>query len=132
MAKGYDQHRERLEALSSLGRELVRRSGAKCELCSAAGVKLNIFEVPPAPDEPDIDHCIHICDICQNQIAAPKTMNLDHWRCLYEAVWSEVPAVQVMALRLAKRLGENEAWAASLVDEVYLTEETQAWLDSET
>jgi protein PhnA len=127
MAKGYDQHKQRQQELASFGRELVRRSKAKCELCGVTGVSLLIFEVPPVPAEPDFAHCIHLCETCQHQIETPKLRAANHWRCLYEAIWSEVPAVQVMAVRLLRRLAAQERWAGELLNDAYLTEETLAW-----
>ncbi|MEM7345666.1 MAG: phnA protein [Chloroflexota bacterium] len=129
MAKGYDTYKQRQDDLASLGRELVRRSKASCELCGKSGTSLKIFEVPPAPDEPALEKCLHLCGLCVDQIERPKTMDSDHWRCLYEAIWSETPAVQVMALRLLRRLSHRESWAHDVMSDAYLDEETQAWAD---
>lgn len=41
-----------------------------------------------------------------------------HWQCLNEAIWSEVPAEQVVAWRLLKRL--DAPWARDLLDIAYL------------
>ena len=68
MAKGLDKHRERLETLALFGKDLTRRAGSKCELCETSNVKLQIHEVPPVPAEPDFEHCIFICDACQDDI----------------------------------------------------------------
>jgi len=48
------------------------------------------------------------------------------WRCLNESMWSEVPAVQVMAWRILNRL-KPEGWPQDLLDMLYLDEETMAW-----
>ena len=46
-------------------------------------------------------------------------------------MWSQVPAVQVMAYRQLKHLvAQGEHWAQDLLDMLYLDEETQAWADS--
>lgn len=127
MAKGYDKYKQRQGQLASFGRDLVRRSRAKCELCGAAGVSLTIFEVSPVLNEPEFERCIHLCERCHRQIERPQLMEANHWRCLYESIWSEVPAVQVMAVRLLGRLAEKERWALELLNEAYLAEETQAW-----
>ncbi len=57
-----------------------------------------------------------------------KKAELDqqHWHCLTESMWSEVPAVQVLAWRMLNRL-RNESWAADNLDMLYLTDETLAW-----
>jgi len=49
-------------------------------------------------------------------------------------MWSQVPAVQIMAWRLLKRLstGEsNEVWAADLLDMLYLDDEMLAWAEAD-
>lgn len=128
MAKGYQQNKERLERLTSFGRDLARRSGSKCELCGAAGVKLLIYEVPPVPDEPDFDHCLFVCETCATQIENPKQLDVDHWRCLYETAWSEIPAVQVTAVRQLRQLAKQEPWAGDLLEQLYLSPEVEEWL----
>ena len=45
MANGFEANQERLNQLSRLGRELTRRSRAKCELCGQAGVSSEIYLV---------------------------------------------------------------------------------------
>jgi len=129
MAKGLEKHQEHLNALSLLGKPLARRSGSKCELCSASGVKLQVFEIAPIPAEPDIEHCAFLCDTCVDELKHPKKLDPHHWRCLQEAVWSEQPSTQVLALRLLKRLAGREAWAASLLEEAYVEEDIQSWAD---
>lgn len=47
-----------------------------------------------------------------------------------DSMWSQVPAVQVMAFRLLNRLS-SEGWARDLVDMMYLDDETREWAESE-
>jgi protein PhnA len=49
------------------------------------------------------------------------------WQCLVEAVWSEMPAVQVVAWRMLKELAKREDWARESLDEVFLDPEVEAW-----
>jgi len=127
MVKGYDAHHQRQDTLASFGRELARRSGSKCELCKASGVKLTVFEIPPAPADPDAAMCLFLCDICREQLDNPKKFDPPHWRCLNEAVWSEVPAVKVMAVRILRHLAAAESWAGDILEEVYLDEDEEEW-----
>ena len=53
-------------------------------------------------------------------------MDVHHWRCLNDSMWSQVPAVQVMAWRMLKRLGA-EGWSQDLLDMLYLDDDTRAW-----
>lgn len=133
MAKGLDKHRERLEVLALLGKDLTRRAGSKCELCETSGIKLQIHEVPPVPTEPDLDGCIFICTTCKADIdqlgrKSATGLNSDHWRCLTTRVWSEVPAIQVMSVHLMKQLGHTD-WAPDLLDSLYLAPEIEEWLE---
>ncbi|MBI9020419.1 MAG: phnA protein [Verrucomicrobia bacterium] len=127
MAKGYDENQQQKARLNFLGKDLVRRSRAKCELCEADGVKLTVFEVPPESDPATADRCLFLCETCREQIENPKRMDADHWRCLNNAVWSEVPAVQVISARMLKRLSK-EHWAKELLEQAYFSEEVDAWI----
>jgi protein PhnA len=56
-------------------------------------------------------------------------LDIKHWRCLNDAMWSTVPAVQVLAYRLLHKCSA-EAWAQDAIDMLYLDDETKAWADS--
>lgn len=109
---------------------LMARCGSACELCGS-DANLAVYEVPPANANGDAEKCLMICGTCNGQIEAPATMDATHWRCLNDAAWSELPAVQVMAYRLLKAL-EGETWASDLIEQMYLDEEVQAWADSDS
>ena len=131
MAKGLEKHRQRVEALTQFGNAIPRPSGRSCEKCCASRTKLQIHEVPPVPEGPDYNHCIMICETCKEQIEHPKRMDSNHWRCLNGAVWSEVTAVQVMAVSLLKRLDDHD-WANELMEQLYLPPESEHWLEKLT
>ncbi|MGR9117366.1 MAG: PhnA domain-containing protein [Gammaproteobacteria bacterium] len=106
---------------------LLERSASKCELCASES-NLTVLEVPPFTDASP-DQCILVCETCREQIVDPEKMDANHWRCLNDSMWTPVPAVQVMAWRLLKRLN-GEGWAQSLLDMLYLDEETQQWAEA--
>jgi len=106
---------------------LLERCHSKCELCGAESA-LSVYEVPPVNDA-DAEQCIMVCETCREQIEQPENMNVNHWRCLNDSMWTPVPAVQVMAWRLLKRL-ESESWAQDLLAMLYLDEETQQWAEA--
>lgn len=108
----------------STEKELHQRSGSKCELCSATK-NLRIYEVPPE-SKGIVDDSILICDVCNDQMSHAEKMNVNHWRCLNESMWSQVPAVQVTAWRMLTRL-KNEGWAQDLLETLYLDEELLSW-----
>ena len=129
MAKGYDEHRERLARVNMLGKALARRSRAHCELCDASGVALSVFEVPPELEDPTADAALFLCEACRSQIDNPRHFDPKRWRFLAESVWSELPAVQVMAVRLLRHLCDSEEWAASALEDLYLDEDIEAWVE---
>ena len=128
MSKGHAKHQESHHGLSSFGKDLVRRCGSKCELCDAQGVKLVVFEVPPIGTEPDYDHCVMICENCQSQIERPKTIKANYWRFLATTMWNTIPALKVISVAMLKHLSAEHAWAAELLDQVYLNAEEDAWV----
>ncbi len=105
-------------------KSLQDRSGGKCELCSS-GENLAIYDIPPDADG-SADQAVMICETCQQQIENPETMDANHWRCLNDSMWSQVPAVQVMAWRMLTRL-RAEGWPQDLLDMLYLDDDTLAW-----
>ena len=104
--------------------ELQARSESKCELCSAKE-SLAVYEVPPASNG-SADKCILICDTCRDQINNPDHVDVNHWRCLNDSMWSQVPAVQVMAWRMLNRL-QAEGWPQDLLDILYLEDDVIRW-----
>lgn len=106
---------------------LYERSGSKCELCGATE-ELGIYEVPPDSDG-SADRCVLLCATCREQIDNPDKVDINHWRCLNDSMWSQVPAVQVVAWRMLNRLS-SEGWPQELLDMLYLDEGTLAWAQS--
>ncbi|MEC4115279.1 PhnA domain-containing protein [Myroides pelagicus] len=100
--------------------ELKARSGNKCELCDSTS-NLSVYEVPPAAAN-DTDKEIYACDICLAQIEKRQELDANHWQCLTTSMWSEFPAVQVVAWRMLNRF-RNESWAADALDMMYLDDE---------
>lgn len=102
---------------------LEKRSGNTCELCGATD-GLKVYEIPPATG--NMDDAILVCPKCMAQIAKKEELDNTHWHCLTTSMWSEVPAVQVMAWRMLNRL-RNESWAAEQLDMLFLDEESLTW-----
>lgn len=111
----------------SIEQILQERSGSHCELCGSEN-NLSVYSVPHSASD-DADHSVLLCDTCRNQIENPETADQAHWRCLNDSMWSQVPAVQVMAWRQLKSLS-HEVWAQDLLDMLYLDEETLAWAEA--
>jgi protein PhnA len=128
MAKGYDTHQARLQALSLFGKDLARRAKSKCELSGKSGVSLKTYEIEPVPNEPSFENCLLLSEAVIDQLNRPKSIQPDQWRgTLAELIWSELPAQQVMAYRLLQYLAQSEAWAQDVLSEAYLDEELIEW-----
>ncbi|RUT79631.1 PhnA domain-containing protein [Ancylomarina longa] len=110
----------------SIEKELQTRSGSVCELCGATD---SLIAYPVTPSNGTADQNILICNVCQEQIENPDKMEVNHWRCLNDSMWSTVPAVQVMAWRMLNQL-RAEGWPQDLLDMLYLDEETLKWAKS--
>jgi protein PhnA len=117
-------------ALRELGKDLARRAKSKCELTGAAGVPLRSYEVPPVADEPDIERTLLVSEACHEVLEHPKRLKGREWQCLAEVVWSEMPAVQVVAWRMLNHLAKNEDWAREVIEELFLDEEVEEWAKS--
>lgn len=92
---------------------LLQRCDSKCELCSS-GENLLVYEVAPVGDSSSI----MICGVCHDQISNHDNIDVTHWHCLNSSMWSEVPAVKVMAWRMLKQLS-SEGWAQDLFEILY-------------
>jgi protein PhnA len=101
------------------------RAGEKCELCGGTG-NLEVHEVQPASAAVHQDRCVLVCATCLPQLEPGAALDARHWFCLKEAIWSDVPAVQVVGYRLLTRL-HAEPWAADLLGQAYLADEVLAW-----
>lgn len=108
----------------SIERELSKRSGSKCELCGATE-NLKVYQVLPTK-KGGLDESIMACSTCIDQIENPDNVDLNHWRCLNDSMWSEHSAVQVVAWRMLSRL-RGSGWPQELLDQMYLDEDTLAW-----
>lgn len=93
-----------------------------CTLCSAE-TALIAHPVPGGPAEATAQ----ICATCAAQIDG--TSDPDHWRCLASSMWSEDPAIQVLAARILARLSEHD-WARDLADQLWLDDDTRAWVEN--
>lgn len=108
----------------TIEQELRQRSDNKCELCGAVE-ELEVYAVPPGEGESGAE-CVLLCGVCREQIEDAEKVDVNHWRCLNDSMWSQVPAVQVMAWRMLTRL-QGEGWPLDLLDMLYLDDETLAW-----
>lgn len=110
----------------SVKAELEERSGGVCELCGSSD-DLDIFEV--APSDGSAAQAILTCGHCREQLLDESKIDENHWRCLNDSMWSTVPAVQVIAYRMLKKLATH-GWPQDLLDMLFLEDDVQAWADN--
>lgn len=108
---------------------LTARSQGKCELCGETSDDLAVFEVAGGDGSDDAQ--VMISARYQQQLLDESKINANDWRCLNEAIWSSVPAVQVVAYRMLHTLAnQGETWAQDLLDTAYLEDDIKAWAES--
>ena len=103
--------------------QLRERANNTCELCGASE-DLNVYKIPISPE--DMENEILICSTCETQIEDPEKVEANHWRCLNDSMWSQVPAVQVMSWRMLNQL-KNEGWPQDLLDMMYMEDAVKDW-----
>ncbi len=108
----------------SIEKELQQRSDSKCELC-AATENLTVYQVAPDSDG-SVDTCLYACETCCEQIDDLDKVQVNHWRCLNDSMWSQIPVVQVIAWRMLTRLSA-EGWPQDLLEMLFLDDETLSW-----
>jgi len=102
--------------------KLMARSGGKCELCQKE-TEVEVYTVAP---DTYADNEVVVCKSLIGQIDGTESLNPDAWLFLPDAMWSEVPAVQVLAWRMLNRM-KGESWAADALDILYLDDPTLEW-----
>ena len=102
------------------------RSRAKdlCELCGQSQGLTPCAVDSDSDDDPT--RSVLVCGTCGPALGSSDELDSSHWYCLQEAIWSEVPVVQVVSYRLLRRL-TSQPWAVDLLEQVYLDEAVLAW-----
>jgi len=96
-----------------------------CALCQSES-ELTLVIPQPAPAGAD---GAELCGLCRDQLTPDAILDAQHLRCLQDAAWSQEPAVQVLSIRLLRRI--DQPWATDLLGMLYVDEATQAWADDE-
>jgi protein PhnA len=85
-----------------------------CELCGSSE-DVSVLELPVSDGSEE--QSIYVCATCKAQIESGE-LDETHFNCLNDAMWSEVPAVKVMAYILWNKLGRQD-----MVEMMYLEED---------
>jgi protein PhnA len=94
-----------------------------CPLCTTPHTRLIETPVPGGPDGASVA----LCSTCADQVSS-ETQSASHFRALGSTMWSEDPAVQVLAARMLAQI--PEIWANDLADQLYLDDDTRAWAEN--
>ena len=118
--------------MSDTSQLLEERSGNTCELCAVADtlevkVHLDIYKVPDSPKNVK-DTAVLACETCRKQLEDESRVDPNHWRVLNDAMWSPVPAIQVVVYRMLDQL-RPEGWPVDLIEMMYMEEETKKWAE---
>lgn len=108
-------------------KELLDRSNGSCELCGSAE-SLMEYVVPPRSGDELSDVAV-VCKDCNSQLINENELNVNHWRCLNDSMWSDVPAVKIIAYRILDTLKEH-GWPLELKEMMYLDEEELKWAEA--
>jgi len=87
-----------------------------CELCGSSE-DVSLIELPVSDGSED--QSLYVCANCKAQIESGE-LDETHFNCLNDAMWSETPAVKVMAYILWDKLGRQD-----MVEMMYLEEDEQ-------
>ena len=108
---------------------LQQRGNHQCELCGSS-TELATYVVAPKPGDSS-DDCVLVCGRCNEQLSGDVDLDVTHWRCLNDSMWSTVAAVQVLSYQQLTLLTENgETWAQDLLDMLYLEDDAKSWADA--
>jgi protein PhnA len=97
-------------------KEILNRANNKCELCESDN-NLSIYEVYKSDNNEG--HAL-LCETCKSQIENNE-FDENHFNCLNNAMWSEVPAVKILSYKIWTALGRSD-----MTDMMYLTDEEMA------
>jgi len=97
-------------------KEIFQRANNKCELCEGEN-NLTIYEVYKSEDN---DGYALLCETCKEQIES-QNYDENHFNCLNNAMWSEVPAVKILSYKIWNALGRSD-----MTDMMYLSDEEMA------
>ena len=100
---------------------------SQCELCSSTE-GLNSFELE-SKNKKGAEAAVLLCEKCHSAISSDDYTDINHWRGLNEAIWSEFTPVKVLSYRVLHAL-KAEGWAMDLIEQIYLDEEDLDWAKS--
>jgi len=99
----------------AIDQSILDRSGNICELCGS-NQDLEAYTVEPKTEQ------ILVCGTCKEQIEDNNKIDVTHWHCLNDSMWSEVDAVKVVAFRMLTIMKNQD-----MLDMMYLEDDILEW-----
>jgi hypothetical protein len=121
MAKGFQENKDRKEAISGFGKSIGKRAGFKCEWCESKD-ELRVWDYQPDL-EPEMDTLALLCQRCR-EWADGRKADPQELRSIRNALWSNIPAVAEGAARVLSRC--REPWAREAIEESFIDEAVKA------
>jgi len=122
----YERCYFRTRVFISIEQALHTRSEFKCELCASID-SLSVYEVLPDSDGSK-PKSILIFETCREKIDNQGKVDANHWRCMNDSMWGQIPAVQVVAYahapecrRLTAGVTRHAIWVKILWPERFLS-----------
>lgn len=115
------------ETILDIKEKLRKRSEDRCELCSAEE-NLEVYTVA-GKESSQFELEVFLCAHCRSQLEDGTHLDENHWRCLNDSMWSQEPAVQVLAWRLLTQLADK-GWPQDLLDMLYLEDDVRSWAEA--
>ena len=123
MAKGFQENKDRKEAIGSFGKSIGKRAGFKCEWCESKD-ELRVWDYQPDLP-PNMDMLALLCQRCR-EWADGRKADPQELRSIRNALWSNIPAVAEGAARVLAQC--KEPWAREAIEESFIDDAVKAKL----
>jgi hypothetical protein len=123
MAKGFQENKDRKEAIGSFGKSIGKRAGFKCEWCESK-YELQVWDYQPDLP-PNMDMLALLCQRCR-EWADGRKADPQELRSIRNALWSNIPAVAEGAARVLAQC--REPWAREAIEESFIDDAVKAKL----
>jgi len=110
----------------SIEQSIITRANGSCEICQKE-TPSHIFTIHPDKEVTE-QNSVHVCENCHAPLSLQQPITSDYWTFITDNLWSEIPAVQIIAYRVLNFL-KNEAWAQDALDMMYLEDEVKQKAD---
>ena len=121
MAKGFQENKDRKEAIDSFGKSIGKRAGFKCEWCESKD-ELRVWDYQPDLP-PNMDMLALLCQRCR-EWADGRKADQQELRSIRNALWSNIPAVAEGAARVLAQC--REPWAREAIEESFIDDDVKA------